>query len=203
MSASDFFKHVAPFLDQTGSAIKSSPQILIVITGAFVAAILALLFNTVLEFIRRRILKESLLDLFIADIAATAMEIQSSSIKPLGEQSLLKLTMSLRGVDGLSFTGDPELSFEVFNVKLYETEGFKLAGILKSSTRREFWSAYKLMRDAESARMTLKEMSKDDPDRGSFEQLYLGLLKQLYTRLLGLSHALDRERLWFRFAPLK
>jgi hypothetical protein len=52
VSATDLFKHVARFLDQIGSSINASPQILVVIAGAFVAAILALLFNTFLEFIK-------------------------------------------------------------------------------------------------------------------------------------------------------
>jgi hypothetical protein len=61
-----------------------------------------------------------------------------------------------------------------------------------------FWKAYRLMRDAESARLALKDIPKDDPDKASFESLYSGLLKQLYTELIALSEVLDRERFWFR-----
>lgn len=193
-----------PQLEQIIKALNrpSTPTWLIALFSAFVGASFALVFNSLLEFIKRRIAKEPLLDLFITDLALTWKRVEHASKMPLGSDP--KVHFVVRGIDALAFRGDPELEFEVYNVKLYETEGFKLAASLKAETRRAFWTAYATLRDAETARLVLKEIDKDDPDRREFEKLYQKLLARLEPIILALNTNLAKERFLYRrpFGPL-
>jgi len=174
----------------------STPTWLIALFSALVGSTFALVFNSLLEFIKRRIAKEPLIDLFITDLALTWKRADRASKMPLG--SVPKLHWVVRGIDDVEFKGDPELEFEVYNVKLYESEGFELAASLKSETRRAFWSAYATMRDAETARLVLKKIPKDDPDRMQFEKLYQKLLDRLSADVLTLNEGLAKERFLLR-----
>jgi hypothetical protein len=194
-----------PQLEQIVKALNrpSTPTWLIALFSAFVGASFALVFNSLLEFIKARIAKQPLLDLFITDLALTWKRVEHASKMPLGT-GVPKMHFVVRGIDGLAFRGDPELEFEVYNVKLYETEGFKLAASLRAETRHAFWAAYATLRDAETARLVLKKTDKNDPDRTEFEKLYQKLLARLDPIIPRLNENLAKERFIYRrpFGPL-
>jgi hypothetical protein len=173
----------------------TDPKLLTVIIGAAAGAAFALIVNSLLEFVKRRLAKEPLLDLFITDLALTYKRAERASNMPIGSDP--KLHFVVRGIDDCKFRGDPELEFEVYNIRLYETEGFKLAASLKAA-RRAFWTAYATMRDAEATRIALKQIPQSDPDRSEFEKLYQKLLARLARDILRLNEDLAKERFLLR-----
>lgn len=183
--------------------IQAQPQYVLVLLGAFVAAMLALVFNTLLEYVKRRIAKEPLLDLIITDLGSIALDVQQNSLGISFSKGTI--TAQVRGVGGLHFENyAPDVIYETYNIKLYETEGFKLASTLKSDTRRKFWKVYKLMREVEATRVALAGLAKDDLNQENLQVLYSGLNKELYPKILELVNLLNDERFPIRrpFAPL-
>jgi hypothetical protein len=62
---------------------------------------------------------------------------------------VVRLKNELFGVRDVAFTGMPEYKLTVFNAKLFENEGVKLAQSVGPDARNKFWIAYGRLRDAE------------------------------------------------------
>ncbi len=168
--------------------------ILPAIIGAILAAILALLFNSLLEYIKRRIAKGPLVELFIADLETMWRDVDHNT-----HYQEIGTTFVVRGVPGLKLTSEVQaMAFETYNIKLYESEGFKLAPILCPATRLKFWATYRTMREVEATRVVLKALAKDDTNRESICTLFVGLNKRLQHQTLELVELLNKERSLFK-----
>src|SRR5215471_21175081 len=104
--------------------------------AAFVSSFTAFLFGLVsayiIEAVKRRREKQRLINLFIDEIRRSYLEIDR---KKSAGPSLARSKSELFSVGGVSFAGMPEYQLEVYNAKLFETEGVKLAEQLPTAGR--------------------------------------------------------------------
>ncbi len=162
-------------------------------------AILSFLLGTtssiIVGFVTRSIEKRRLIDLFLADIRRHWPGIDSLKSAPVGPNFS-------RGVYQFKhmkvhLLGEPDYEFEVHNVRLYDSEGVKLALSLGSKSRKQFWDVYALLRDAEAVRQLIKSLPNDDKSRASYQDLFVKLVTKLARQFDELEQMLRRERAIF------
>ena len=129
----------------------------------------------------------------MAELRRTHLEIDSRQQAPVGKL-WARGRFELLGVGGVQFSGIPEYELEVFNAKLYETEGVRLAQQLRPTGRRLFWTAYGYLRDAEAIRLVLKHLKSGDQDYTQYQTIFVELIKRSSSALDELWRALEGER---------
>jgi len=163
------------------------------LAGTFAGFLLGLVSASVIEAIKRQQEKQRLINVFLAELMRTHLEIDSRKQAPVG-QLFSRLRTTLLSINDLHFRGVPEYEFEVYNTRLYETEGVRLAQQLGPAGRKAFWAAYGYLRDAEAVRTVIKRLATNDPDYTAYQQLFVRLIEQASDALEGLWSALQRER---------
>jgi hypothetical protein len=163
------------------------------LAGTVLGFFLGLLSAPLIDWIRRQQEKQHLINLFLAELKRTHLEIDSRKQAPVGKP-WARIRDGILSVPGINFSGAPEYEFEVYNAKLFETEGVKLAELLRPSGRHHFWEAYGYLRDAEAARAVLKRLKKDDPDYEAYQKLFVGLIEKAADCLAKLWDTLQKER---------
>jgi hypothetical protein len=166
------------------------------ITVALLSFLLGVLASSVSDMLGRSREKNRLIDLFVDDIRRNWKEVESLGWAPT-EPVFARVRFTLKGVDDLAFGGNPEYLFEVYNLKFFETEGFKLVQLLPSKPRKTLWDAYSLVRDAEAVRKVLNELDSQDKDYSSYRKLFAELARRLTQQLIVVEAALWRERAWW------
>jgi hypothetical protein len=137
--------------------------------------------------------KQRLINLFLAEIGRTSLEIDSKKNVPTGVV-LARAKGELFGIGDVTFTGKPEYELAVYHVKLYETEGIRLAQLLGSSGRKHFWAATGYLRDAEAVRLVIKQLKKEDRDYDAYEKIFVALIGKGSDALAALYRDLWEER---------
>jgi hypothetical protein len=137
--------------------------------------------------------KQRLINLFIAEIGRTNLEIDRKKHVPTGKL-LARAKGELFGIGDVTFTGKPEYELEVYHVRLYETEGVRLAQLLRGRGREHFWAANGYLRDAEVVRLVLKQLKKEERDYGAYEQVFVALIGKGSDALAALYRDLWDER---------
>ncbi len=93
----------------------------------------------------------------------------------------------------ITFHDLPELEYEVFNKTFFETEGLKLIQYLKPSSKRAYWNAFNLMRDADATRKIVKSLPNDHVDFKSYKGLFNELIAKFADSLIALEKELIKE----------
>ena len=159
--------------------------------SAFVGFLFGLLSAVIIEAVKRRKEKQGLISLFLEEIRRTYLEIDR---KKSAGPGMARSKSELFGVSGLNLVGMPEYQLEVYNAKLFETEGVRLAQRLGPTARKRFWAAYGYLRDTEAVRQVLKGLTKEDRDYEAYQTVFVELILKATRALNGLEHALDKER---------
>lgn len=167
------------------------------VTVALLSFLFGLLASSISDLLKRRREKNRLIDLFVDDIRRNWKEVDSLRWAP-SEPVFVRVRFTLKGIDDIPFSGDPEYLFEVYNLKFFETEGLKLAQSLPPKPRKALWDAYSLMRDAEAVRKVLNELDPQDKDYTSYRKLFAELASRLVHQLILVEDVLWRERAWWR-----
>ena len=94
----------------------------------------------------------------------------------------------------MTFSGAPEYEIEVYNARLFETEGIRLAQHLGPCGRQEFWAAFGYLRDAEAIRLVLKSFPKAEHDYEAYQKVFVVLIRKSSDALTKLWQALEHER---------
>ena len=157
--------------------------------GSLLGFIFGLLSALIIEEIKRRREKKGLTKLFLAEIRRTYLEIDR---KKAAGPSIAKSKFELFGVEGLNLVGAPEYQLEVYNAKLFETEGVRLAQQLGSEGRQQFWAAYGYLRDAEAVRQVLKVLASEDRNYESYQKVFVALISKATEALSRLERALNK-----------
>lgn len=163
---------------------------------AALSFLLGLLASSIADSVRRIRDRTRLIDLFVTDIRRNWLEVDGLQMAPTG-RVFSRLRSTLKGVGGLRFTGEPEYLFEVYDLKLFETEGVRLAQVLPSEPRAALWEAYALIRDAEAVRRVLNNLTPNTLDYASYQELFTELVKRLAWQLIETETLLWRERAWW------
>jgi hypothetical protein len=137
--------------------------------------------------------KQRLIDLFLAEIGRTSLEIDSKRHVPTGAV-LARAKGQLFGINDVNFTGRPEYELEVYHVQLYEKEGVRLAQLLGSRGRNHFWEANGYLRDAEAVRLVIKQLKKEERDYAAYETIFGALIGKGSDALAALYKDLWDER---------
>lgn len=137
--------------------------------------------------------KQRLVNLFLAEIGRTSLEIDSKKNVPTGVV-LARAKGELFGIRDVTFTGKPEYELEVYHVRLYETEGVRLAQLLGSCGRNHFWAANGYLRDAEAVRLIIKQLKKEERDYDAYEKVFVALIGKGSDALAALYRDLWEER---------
>lgn len=148
--------------------------------------------SVMVGWITRGIEKRRLIDLFLEDIHRNWKELDQLKAAPVGNY-FSRAKYVFKGVD-ITLTGEPEYDFEVHNIKLYDTEGVRLAQHLRRKARREFWNVYALLRDTEAVRQVINSLPKEDKSRPQYQALFVELVTLLAKRFTELDPILRRER---------
>lgn len=119
--------------------------------------------------------KQRLINLFIAEINRTHLEITGRKDVPTG-LVLARAKGELFGIRDVTFTSKPEYELELYNVKLYETEGIRLAKLLGSRGREHFWAAYGYLRNAEAIRLVIKQLKTEERDYNEYAKVFVALV---------------------------
>jgi hypothetical protein len=164
---------------------------------AIISFFLGIVSSLFVESFKRRIEKDKLIDLFVADIRANWFKLEELRGAPV-EPYWGRLRVYFKGFGDLKFTGQPEYEFEVHNLKFFEAEGFKLVQTLGSKTRKEFWEVYSLIRDAEAVRKVIKSLPEGHKDRPSYKNLFTEIMNKLAPMFAKLAKTLNAERSWYR-----
>jgi hypothetical protein len=163
--------------------------------SAFISSFVGFLFGLasafVIEAVKRRREKQRLISLFLEEIRRTYLEIDR---KKSAGPSMARPKTELFGVTGLNLAGMPEYQIEVYNVKLFETEGVRLAQQLSTGGRGRFWAAYGYLRDTEAVRQVLKGLHDDAPNYEQYQKVFVQLIVKATDALNSLEHALQSER---------
>ncbi|WP_439588269.1 hypothetical protein [Hydrogenophaga sp.] len=147
------------------------------------------------DLIKRIIERDRLISLITSEIQRNSPQANQLTRVP-GAPFFARSLSEFKGVSGLSFSRIPEYNFEVYNLKLFESEGMKLALHLRSKTRAQFWETFSLMRDAEAARHVLRTLNENDPDFLQYQKMFKALLEKFDKNLREIVPALERERSW-------
>lgn len=148
----------------------NQPEVLAASTvvSSVIGFTLGLVSAWIVEFIKRRQEKQRLINLFLAEIGRTHLEIDSRREAPVGK-IWGRGRFALLGIADVHFSGIPEYELEVYNARLYETEGVRLAQQLGPEGRRCFWAVYGFLREAEAVRGILKRRTEGDQVRAVSE----------------------------------
>jgi hypothetical protein len=167
--------------------------------AALVSSVISFAFGLIsavwIDALKRRREKQNLISLFLAEIRRIWSELDKLKMAPVGS-GLTRGRTELFGVSGFNFHGAPEYQLEVYNAKLFETEGVKLAQQLRPKGRSAFWAAYGYLRDAESIRVLVKNLPREDQDRAQYEKLFVALAGRATEASSELEKALGEERAW-------
>jgi hypothetical protein len=163
------------------------------LTIAFIGFLLGLASAWLLKKKDLRDEKQRLINLFIAEIGRTNLEIGRKRNVPTGKL-LARAKGELFGIGDVTFTGKPEYELEVYHVRLYETEGVRLAQLLESRGREHFWAATGYLRDAEAVRLIIKQLKKEDRDYDAYEKVFVALIGKGSDSLAALYRDLWEER---------
>lgn len=170
---------------------KQSGEYSYVVVAVF-SFLLGTMSSIIVKWITRRTERRRLIDLFLADIRRHWAGIDLLKAAAVG-------TYFARGVYRfkdmeVSLSGEPEYEFEVHNVRLYDTEGVKLALCISQKARTALWDVYALLRDAEAARQLIRQLPAEDKNRESYQTLFVKLVTKLATQMINLERLLQRER---------
>lgn len=161
------------------------------------ASVLGFLFGVITsstgELVKRMIERDRLISLITSEIRRNWTQVNRLAGVPVG-QFFARSLVEFKGVGGLTFSGIPEYNFEVYNLKLFESEGVKLALHLRSKARNHFWETFSLMRDAEAVRQVLGTLDKEDPDVAEYQKVFKVLIERLDKNLRLLETELERRR---------
>lgn len=163
------------------------------LTSAFIGFLLGLASAWLLRKKDLRDEKQRLINLFIAEIGRTNLEIDRKKNVPTGKL-LARAKGELFGIGDVTFTGKPEYELEVYHVRLYETEGVRLAQLLGSRGREHFWAANGYLRDAEAIRLVIKQLKKEERDYDAYEKVFVALIGKGSDALAALYRDLWDER---------
>jgi hypothetical protein len=166
------------------------------VTVALLSFLFGMLGANIVDHVRRARERIRLIDLFVQDIRRNWRDVDDLSSAQAGPE-FFRIRFGIRGVYGLSFQGNPEYIFEVYNLKLFETEGIKLAQLLPAAPRKELWGAYSLMRNAEQVREVLSRIDNSHPDFHSYQRLFVELVRRLLEQLFIVEQLLWAERSWW------
>jgi len=86
--------------------------------------------------------KSEIISLFKADINRNWSVLDSLRNTPT-ENYFSRTVHDFKGVQAINFTGIPEYQYSLFSLKLFNSEGNRLAKLLKRKTRESFWELYK------------------------------------------------------------
>ena len=163
------------------------------VLSSLVGFLLGLISGVLSEMLKRRQEKQQLINLFRAELMRTHMEIDSRQQVPVGEV-FARLRCELLGIPDVAFSGAPEYELEVYNVRLFETEGVRLAQQLGPGARLAFWTAFGYLRDAEAIRLVLKSFPKEEHDYEEYQKVFVALIRNSSEALKKLWQAMERER---------
>lgn len=161
--------------------------------GSFIGFLFGLVSAWLIETLKRRAEKQRLINLFRAELMRTHLEIHSKQEAPVGEV-FSRGRYELLGIRDVMFSGFPEYELEVYNARLFETEGIRLAQQLGPVGRQCFWAAYGYLRNAEEIRLVLKTFPKEEHDYAGYQRVFVALIGKASTALSELWQALERER---------
>jgi hypothetical protein len=161
------------------------------LTVTFIAFISGIISSLLIYLIRQIIEKNNLIEIFILDIYTNWREVSMLNLAPEKINSH-RVRFYLKNIH-VTFSGEPEFEYEVYNIKFFETEGFKLLHHLRKKTKQEFWEVYTLIRDAESTRKIIKTFPEDHKDRSSYQKLFVKLVEKLATKLIDFQKSLFSE----------
>jgi hypothetical protein len=163
------------------------------LVSSLIGALLAIVVGLIIEAVKHWQEKQRLINLFIADIKRTNLEIDGLRNVPTGEV-LARAKGELLGIGNVTFTGKPEFELEVFNVRLWETQGIRLAQLLGSSGLEHFWAAYHYLRGAEAIRLVIKQFPAEERDYDAYAKVFVGLIGKGSDALSKLYRDLWEER---------
>jgi len=163
------------------------------VVSSLIGFVLGLTSGQIAEVLKRRQEKQRLINLFRAELMRTHMEIDSKQQVPVGEV-FSRGKYFLFGVGDVAFSGAPEYELEVYNARLFETEGIRLAQQLGPRARQHFWAAFGYLRDAEAIRLVLKSFPKTEHDYNEYQKVFIALIRKSSSALAQLWQALDKER---------
>jgi hypothetical protein len=155
--------------------------------------LLGLISGLLSETLKRRQEKQRLINLFRAELMRTHMEIDSKQQVPVGEV-FSRGKYELFGIRDVEFSGAPEYELEVYNARLFETEGVRLAQQLGPHARQSFWAAFGYLRDAEAIRLVLRSFPKGEHDYQEYQRVFVALIRKSSDALAELWKALEHER---------
>src|SRR5205823_5530059 len=136
----------------------------------------------IIDWLKRRGEKNQLIAVFRAEFSRTIKEIE---YKGLGIAVGLPARARgvLFGVGDVTIRGTPEYEFEVYNSKLFETEGVRLAQRLGRRAKGKFWEFYGYLRDAESVRLALNRLPQSDHNYDAYQRVFAGLTSKAYEAM--------------------
>ena len=162
------------------------------IVSSLIGFLLGLISGQLTEALKRRREKQRSINLFRAELMRTHMEIDSKQQVPVGEV-FSRGKYFLFGVGDVAVSGAPEYELEVYNARLFETEGVRLAQQLGPRARQHFWAAFGHLRDAEAIRLVLKTFPKGEHDYKEYQKVFVALIRKSSDVLTELWQALDKE----------
>jgi hypothetical protein len=174
-------------------ASKPEHYTLAAFVGTAVGFVFGLFSSVLLDWLKRRQERQRLINLFLAELRRVHLELDNKKSAPVGV-SVTRLKCELFEVSGVAFTGKPEYKLSVFNTKLFENEGVKLAQAVGPDARNKFWVAYGRLRDAEEIRLVLKDLPTADPDYQEYQKVFVELIMRASKALGDLWYALQKER---------
>lgn len=170
---------------------------------ASLSFLLGVFSSLIIEFVKSNNKRNSLIELFLNDIRQNYLHTANLITAPTGDYKSTGTLFYIKGVKGLKLKGNPEYMFEVYNIKLLETEGIELTKLLKSSSRSSFWKVFTLVRDVEEVRKILLSLPESSNDYSSYQKIFLVLVKKLSSELKCFEKILRKELSWYRYLKLQ
>jgi hypothetical protein len=164
------------------------------ILGPLIGFVLGLASALILDRLKRRGEKHQLVEVFRAEFSRTGKELEYKTLGIPVPLPLARARGVLFGVDNVAVRGTPEYEFEVYNVKLFETEGVRLAQRLGRPAKEQFWELYGYLRDAESVRLALNRLAPADRNYEAYQRVFTGLTSKAYKMMTKLEGTLEKER---------
>ncbi len=161
-----------------------------------IAFALGLISASLIEWLKSRALKRTLLRHLSREIESNILHVQNLITAPTGENSDSGTLLYLKGVDGLRLKDNPEYVFEVANVTSWEKLAEQLVPFLSYAVSHRFLSTLTLARDIETLRRLLKSGDSNHSDYSSYQRMFHVLTQQLATDMETLRDQLRNERIW-------
>lgn len=168
------------------------PTLVVSAFGAILGFLLGLLAFSINEWRKARRERRALAALFVGHIQEVWCDVDALTAAPDGDY-FARLTTAKYGVRDLAFAGELHYELEVDNLRLFETHGVKLAGLVGHKARRQMWRCYDLLRKAEAVRVVLKTLPSNETDKTEYRKLFKGLVVPYARELVDLQKLLDKE----------